>query len=108
MLDLETGVKDVKAKRDAGETFLLLDVREGWEIETARLEGTLDIPMGEIPARAHLELDPEIEIVVMCHHGVRSLNVAVWLRNQGFELAQSMAGGIEQWSREIDAKVPRY
>ena len=66
------------------------------------------MPMGEIPGRAHQELDPETRIITLCHHGVRSLNVAAWLRREGFEQAQSLAGGIEAWSARIDPTVPRY
>ena len=87
---------------------VLLDVREPWEIATASIPGSINIPMGDIPSRAHAELDPDSPIVVMCHHGVRSLSVTMWLRNQGFDHAQSLAGGIDQWSRTIDATVPRY
>ncbi len=108
MLNYETTVADVKNRRDAGEDFILLDVREPWEIATASLPGTLNIPMGELPARANNELDPDATIVVLCHHGARSLNVTAWLRNQGFEHTQSMGGGINQWSREIDPSVPLY
>jgi rhodanese-related sulfurtransferase len=64
--------------------------------------------MGDVPVRAHQELDPEDHIVVMCHHGVRSANVAAWLQQQGFERAQSLQGGIDRWSRIIDPKVPTY
>jgi rhodanese-related sulfurtransferase len=53
-------------------------------------------------------LDPEAHIVTICHAGVRSLNVALWLRNQGFEKVQSLSGGIDSWSREVDPTVPRY
>ncbi len=87
---------------------ILLDVRERWEHQTASVAGSLLIPMGEIPVRAHSELSPEAHIVVMCHHGARSLSVTMWLRNQGFERVQSMAGGIEEWSRSVDQGVPRY
>ena len=86
---------------------VLLDVREPWERQTACIEGTTFIPMGDIPARVQ-ELDPEERIIVVCHHGVRSLNVAAWLRQQGYEQAQSMAGGIDRWSRFVDPKVPLY
>ena len=89
-------------------SFVLLDVREPWEYEAARIAGSMLMPMGDVPSRAFQELDPEVRIVALCHHGVRSLNVAVWLRNQGFENAQSMRGGIDAWSREIDPAVPRY
>jgi rhodanese-related sulfurtransferase len=86
----------------------LIDVREPWEFATAHIEGSVPIPMGEVPSRAHQELDPEEPLVVVCHHGVRSMNVTVWLRNQGFEQAQSLRGGIDAWSVEVDPKVGRY
>ena len=108
MSDYEISVEDVKRKLDAGESFVLLDVREPWEFETARVAGAKLMPMGDVPSRAHQELDPEEHIVVMCHHGVRSMNVTVWLRQQGFENAQSMRGGIDAWSRNVDEKVPKY
>src|SRR5580658_5138064 len=92
----------------AQETPVLLDVREPWEFQTASLPDSLLMPMGEVTSRAHTELDPDAHIVVLCHHGQRSLSVAMWLRGQGFERAQSLAGGIDAWSRTIDATVPRY
>ena len=107
-MDYEITAGEVKQKRDAGETFMLLDVREPWEFETAKIADAKLIPMGEVPSRAHQELDPEEHIVVMCHHGVRSMNVTVWLRQQGFEKVQSMRGGIDAWSRSVDQKVPKY
>lgn len=85
-----------------------LDVREPWEYATARIGGSVLMPMGDVPARAHQELDPDERIVVLCHHGMRSMNVAVWLRNQGFENAQSLRGGIDAWSAEVDPSVGRY
>ncbi len=87
---------------------LLLDVREPWETQTASLPGATLIPMGDIPSRAHQELDPDQPMVVLCHHGARSLNVTMWLRAQGFDHAQSLAGGIDHWSAVIDPSVPRY
>jgi rhodanese-related sulfurtransferase len=107
-LDYEIMPEEVKGKVDAGEVFTLLDVREPWEFETARIEGAKLIPMGDVPARAHQELDPEDHIVVICHHGVRSMNVTAWLRQQGFDKAQSMRGGIDAWSRSVDGNVPTY
>ena len=107
-MDYEITAEEVKAKLDAGDAFTLLDVREPWEVETARIEGTKLIPMGDVPSRAHQELDPEERIVVLCHHGVRSMNVTAWLRQQGFEKAQSMRGGIDAWSRAVDNKIPVY
>lgn len=106
--ELEISSGQVKALQKRGETFTLLDVREPWECDAARLEGSKHIPMGDIPTRAHQELDPEERIIVMCHRGVRSLSVANWLRQQGFEKAQSMRGGIDGWARTVDPKVPLY
>jgi rhodanese-related sulfurtransferase len=100
--------EEVKNLTDRKDPFKLIDVRERWEHETASIEGSTLIPMGEVPNRAHQELDPEDHIVVYCHHGVRSMNVTAWLRQQGFERAQSMAGGIDAWSRRVDQKVPVY
>lgn len=90
------------------ESFCLLDVREPWEAELCQLPGATLIPMGDIPSKAHQELDPEAHIVVYCHHGVRSLNVVFWLREQGFERAQSLTGGIERWAQIADPGMPRY
>ena len=107
-MDYEITPEEVKDKLDAGDSFTLLDVREPWEFETARIDGAILIPMGDVPSRAHQELDPEGQVVVVCHHGVRSMNVTVWLRQQGFEKAQSMRGGIDAWSKRVDGKVPMY
>jgi rhodanese-related sulfurtransferase len=107
-MDYESTPEELKRKLDQGAAVTLLDVREPWEIETAHMAGAKLVPMGDIPSRAHQELDPEDHIVVVCHHGVRSLNVTAWLRQQGFENAQSMRGGIDAWSRSVDATVPVY
>jgi rhodanese-related sulfurtransferase len=107
MLEFEISSADAAALLKGGKARLI-DVREPWEFATAKIEGSVLIPMGDVPARAHQELDPDERIVVMCHHGARSLNVTVWLRNQGFENVQSLRGGIEAWSAEVDSKVPRY
>jgi rhodanese-related sulfurtransferase len=107
-MDYEITPEEVKAKLDRSEVFALLDVRERWEFETACIDGAKLMPMGDVPSRAHQELDPEDEIVVICHHGVRSMNVTVWLRQQGFEKARSLRGGIDAWSRIVDRSVPVY
>jgi rhodanese-related sulfurtransferase len=107
-MDYEISPEEVKAKLDHAESFTLLDVREPWEFESAKIEGAKLMPMGDVPSRANQELDPDDHIVVVCHRGVRSMNVTVWLRQQGFEKAQSMRGGIDAWSRRVDAKVPVY
>jgi rhodanese-related sulfurtransferase len=107
-MDYEITPEEVKKKLDQGEEFTLVDVREPWEFETASMPGAKLLPMGDVPFRANQELDPEDHIVVVCHHGVRSLNVTAWLRQQGFEKAQSMQGGIDAWSRRVDGSVPMY
>lgn len=107
MLDYEISAADAATlHREKKARFI--DVREPWEVAIAHIEGSLPIPMGEVPARAHQELDPDEHLVVFCHAGVRSMNVTVWLRNQGFEQVQSMRGGIDAWSVEVDTGVPRY
>ncbi len=98
----------MRGATEDSDPLILLDVREPWEFQTARLENALLMPMGDVTSRAHAELDPDAHIVVLCHHGQRSLSVAMWLRAQGFERAQSLAGGIDAWSRTIDPTVPRY
>jgi rhodanese-related sulfurtransferase len=107
-MDYEISVAELKSMSEAGEGFTLLDVREPWEFDAARIAGSKHIPMGDIPARFNQELDPENHIVVVCHHGVRSMNVTAWLRQQGFEKVQSLRGGIDRWSREIDSSIPLY
>ena len=72
------------------------------------MPGALAMPMGDVPSRAHTELDPDARIITVCHHGVRSLSVANWLRNQGFEHAQSLAGGIDAYAARVDPTIPRY
>jgi rhodanese-related sulfurtransferase len=107
-MDYEIAVEEVKLKLDRAESFTLLDVREPWEFETAQISGAKLMPMGDVPSRAHQELDPDDSIIVICHHGVRSMNVTAWLRQQGFDKAQSMRGGIDAWSRCVDPQVPVY
>jgi rhodanese-related sulfurtransferase len=97
---------DVHKMMEAGEEFFLLDCREPWEFETARIEGAALIPMQQIPNQLD-EIPKDRTVVVYCHAGVRSYNAAAWLQQQGFNVL-SMSGGIDQWSREIDPKVPRY
>jgi rhodanese-related sulfurtransferase len=107
-MEYEISVADVESMRDAGEEIIVLDVREPWELDVACISGSKHIPMGDVPARFNQELDPDDHIVVVCHHGVRSMNVTAWLRQQGFEKVQSLRGGIDRWSREIDSSVPLY
>lgn len=107
MYDYEITPQDAALLLEDGKTKLI-DVREAWEYATAHIEPSILMPMGEVPARAHQELDPDDRLLILCHHGARSLSVTNWLRQQGFEAAQSVAGGIEAWSSRVDPKVPRY
>ncbi|HWR13660.1 MAG TPA: rhodanese-like domain-containing protein [Terriglobales bacterium] len=107
-MEFEITPEELKQKLDGGAELTVLDVREPWEYDAARIEGSKLIPMDQIPARVHQELDPEEHVVVVCHHGVRSANVAAWLAQQGFEKVQSLRGGVDRWSRVIDPSVPIY
>ena len=97
----------LKARLDQGETVLILDVREPFEIALAPFPGATHIPMGDIPSRL-TELDPDRETVVVCHHGVRSAQVAMYLSRMGFERVLNLAGGIDAWSEDADPSTPRY
>ena len=107
MYDYEIKVQDAALLLKSGQAKLV-DVRESWEYATAKIDPSLLMPMGEVPSRAHQELDPDERLLILCHHGARSLSVASWLRQQGFEAAQSVAGGIEAWSSEVDPGIRRY
>jgi rhodanese-related sulfurtransferase len=86
---------------------VLLDVREPWEYDTARIAGAQLVPMRELPARIG-EIDAAREVVAICHHGGRSLQVALFLEKQGFERVHNLVGGIDAWSRDVDPSVPTY
>jgi rhodanese-related sulfurtransferase len=86
---------------------LLVDVREPWEVEKARIAGAVHIPMREVPARL-AELDPDRDVVAFCHHGGRSMQVAAFLEKHGFSRVHNLAGGVDAWSRSVDPAVPVY
>jgi rhodanese-related sulfurtransferase len=86
---------------------VLLDVREGWELNICALPGALHIPMGQVPTHIE-ELNPEQEMVVVCHHGVRSLRVAHFLASRGFSKLYNLQGGVDAWAREIDPAMRTY
>jgi rhodanese-related sulfurtransferase len=108
-LPLEIPVVDsAAALRDAAPP-LLLDCRTPEEHATARIAGAVLIPMQDLPERiGELAGHQSGRIIVHCHHGMRSLRVATWLRDRGFAGAQSMAGGIDAWSDQVDPTVPKY
>jgi len=93
---------------DAGrDKPLLLDVREPWEWQAARIEGSFHIPMREVPGRLR-EVDPGREVVAICHHGARSQQVAIFLEKNGFSKVHNLQGGVDAWSRTVDPAVPLY
>jgi sulfur-carrier protein adenylyltransferase/sulfurtransferase len=100
-------VRELRERMRSGEPYILLDVREPFEFEMARIDGASLIPLGELPARWQ-ELDREKEIFVFCHSGVRSDRAAEFLRSAGFGKVANVAGGIDAWSQEVDPNVPRY
>jgi rhodanese-related sulfurtransferase len=107
---IEVTPAEVKRRLDSGERLFLLDVREPYEHQQSNIPAARLIPMRTVPANL-----PDIEgmsdegpVVVFCHHGMRSMQVVNWLREQGIPNCQSMAGGIDRWSCEVDPGVPRY
>jgi len=86
---------------------VLLDVREPWEFQTCRIEGSVPIPMNSIPARMQ-ELDDEAPIVCICHHGARSMSVASFLERNGFSQVINLTGGVHAWALQVDNSMPTY
>jgi len=86
---------------------LLLDVREPWEFERAKIAGSRLVPMAEIQQRV-AELDPKKQVVAICHHGGRSMQVALFLEKSGFAAVHNLVGGVDAWSRAVDPSVPLY
>ena len=98
---------EVKEKRMQGETFILLDVREPWEYQTAHLSDSVLIPLGQLHTRLN-ELDPEKQIITLCHHGVRSQTALGILVRGGFKNVKNLTGGIDAYSLTADPTIPRY
>ncbi|WP_455373461.1 rhodanese-like domain-containing protein [Limibacillus halophilus] len=104
---LEISVQELKEAREAGRDLIVLDIREPWELDVARLEGTLDIPMNEIPERLS-ELPKDKPVAVLCRSGARSLRVTEYLRARGYDLTSNVAGGILAWADNFDPSMTRY
>lgn len=106
----EVSVREVARRLEEDpDSLVLIDCRRPEEWQTCRIEGALLFPMEDIPARLReLEEHEDRPVVVYCHTGRRSLSVAAFLKEQGFEDVRSMSGGIEAWSLEVDPSVPRY
>jgi len=99
--------RQLKERIERGDSLLILDVREPEEIALAAFPDATHIPMGEVPGRLS-ELDPQRETVVVCHHGIRSAQVAGYLATIGFARVLNLTGGIDAWSVTVDSAVPRY
>jgi rhodanese-related sulfurtransferase len=97
----------LKERLDGENPPALLDVREPWELEIAAVDGAIAIPLGELNQRVG-ELPRDRPLAVMCHHGGRSAQATAWLRNQGFDHATNVAGGIDAWARSVDPTLSRY
>ncbi len=98
----------VRTRQEAGERLRLIDVREPAEYAIAKIDGAELIPMRAMPQHLSDLEESDQRLIVFCHHGIRSLSVVEWLRRQGVNNCQSMAGGIDLWSQQVDPAVPRY
>ncbi len=98
---------ELSSRQQGGELWQLLDVREPWEIETARIGGTINIPMTRLPERLG-ELNSELQTAVLCHSGGRSRRVAEYLKACGFRRVANVSGGIDLWSQTVDPSIARY
>ena len=107
LANIEIAPREVQELLARDDQVLFVDVREQWEYDTAHIAASVLIPLREIPGNLQ-RIENAQEVIIFCHHGMRSLDAAAWLRSQGVEGARSMAGGIDRWSVEIDPAVPRY
>ena len=105
----QIGPAELKAWLDDPERArpVLLDVREPWELDICRIPGSQHIPMAQVPARAG-EIDPEAPVVAICHHGARSMQVALFLEKQGYTQVHNLVGGVNGWARAVDPSMPAY
>src|ERR1700683_5698784 len=94
LANIEITPREVSQRIERGDKFLLVDVREKWEYEAARIEGSLLVPLREVPVYIE-QLTAAADVVCMCHHGVRSMDAAAWLRSKGVAGGRSMGGGVE-------------
>lgn len=104
---VEIDVETLDRMRRGGAPLLIVDVREPWEVETCSFDDSLAIPMGDFLERVE-ELPRDRTLIVICHHGMRSAQVAAWMRQNGFENAVNLAGGIDDWARRIDPTMKTY
>jgi rhodanese-related sulfurtransferase len=107
MAPFDMDVRELERRRRGSETITVFDVREPWEVDLCRIEGSRALPLDTIPQ--HLDELPRDGLLVMvCHHGVRSARAVAWLRARGFDNAVNLAGGIDAWAREIEPSMRTY
>ena len=105
--DTEMTVEELARRIQGGEGVVVLDVREPWEVELCRIDGSLHIPLGQLPL-AVAAVPGDRDVAVLCHHGMRSAHATRWLQAQGFDRAVNLAGGIDAWARRIDPTMKVY
>jgi len=109
---LEINVQTFGQRLQTGfDNVQLIDVREPWEVDRAAIAGFVNLPLstfGEWESQIHQRFDLDTETIVMCHHGIRSAQMCQWLRQQGFTDARNLVGGIDAFSCQVDASIPRY
>ena len=98
---------ELKSKLDAGENPVLLDVRESWEFETCHIDGSINISMSKVQQMID-ELKADDETIVICHHGMRSYQVASYLEGNGFNQIANLEGGVDAWAKSVDTDMPQY
>ncbi len=104
----QIGPQEVRDEVGGDTPPLLVDVREGWERETASIDPSVHVPLGEFAERAPQEVPHDADVVVYCHHGGRSARAAAWLHANGWERVRNLRGGIDAWSTQVDPAVDRY
>jgi rhodanese-related sulfurtransferase len=106
---VEISPRELARALENGRAVRMIDVRQPWESAIAQLPHSALIPLGELPGRIdEIPSEPEVTVVLYCHHGVRSLSAASYLHRLGHPHVRSLAGGIDAWSCEVDPSVPRY
>jgi rhodanese-related sulfurtransferase len=108
MNSIEITCTELKRRLDSGDALQIIDCREPWEHDLVRLADSMNIPMNDTPSRVGEYRAFGCAVVIYCHHGVRSLHVATWLRSQGVDNVLSLRGGIDAWSTGVDPSLPRY
>ncbi len=104
---IEIGVVDLRDLIASGSNIELIDVREPWEVEICQISRSRSIPLADLPRRA-AELNAEATMIMICHHGMRSLRATMWLRQNGFQNVLNLAGGIDAWAEQIEPGMARY